>query len=116
MIAAFVGWYNGLYESQSLKETIGILSNVFSVPGIIITGIALIGWAGTKGQFDMLSFGVGRVFSDIVPFMDRNKYDDFYKYREEKLENGRNWKPVQLICGLVSLALGAVFTIIYLAI
>lgn len=112
-IAFSVSWQNGLFSSSAVSEVFRILSDSFFVPGFLFFGCGAISWASTKGTYDMLGFGCGRVARNFVPSMDKHKYDDFYKYKQARDEKGRTWRPHIFLCGLGALGVAALFMLLY---
>lgn len=115
-IAFYMSWQNGLFSAAAAPEAFRILSDSFFVPGFLFLGCGALSWASAKGTYDMISFGCGRVARNFVPSMDKQKYDDFYKYKQARDEKGRTWRPHILICGLMALILAAVFMLLYFAV
>lgn len=115
-IAFYMSWKNGLFSTAAAPEVFRILSDSFFVPGFLFLGYGAMSWASTKGTYDMLSFGCGRVARNFVPSMDKHKYDDFYKYKQARDEKGRVWRPHILICGLGTVCLAAGFMLLYFAV
>ena len=115
VIAFLVSWQKGLFSASEAREAFRILSDSFFVPGILFMGCGLLGFASSKGTYDMVGFGFGRMMRNFVPGMDKQKYDDFYKYKQRRDEDGRNWKPHLVISGAVAFGLALIFTGLYYA-
>lgn len=110
VVALFMSLQKGLFSAGTAGEVFRILSDSFFVPGIVFVGCGLLGFAASKGTYDMVSFGVGRLMRNFVPVMDKHKYDDFYRYKQKRDEEGRSWKPYLLISGGVAVLLALLFT------
>lgn len=113
ILAAVVAWQKELFSADSLSVCMGILSDCFIVPGFVFAGIGAISWASTKGVYDMLSFGGGRAVRWFVPGMDKERYENFYKYKQYKEEKGRKWHPHLLICGMAAIVIAVITYLIY---
>ena len=85
----------------------------FTVPGVVLCGIALLGWIGTFGQFDMLSYGSRKFFGHFVHSLSDELPDHFYEYREMRNEQGRDWNKRPLWVGLVCLACAVLSLVLY---
>ncbi len=95
------------------KTLMGELSDAFFVPGVITLGIGLLVMATNGGAFDMLSFGVLKLFDLLKRDLTKVKYRTFYDYRQAQKEKKRSFLHVVLIgAGFVLVAL--VFLVIYL--
>lgn len=108
VIAVLIALQRDLFDAASAKEAAGILSDAFFVPGVLYTGIGILSIAASKGTYDMLAFGSGKVMSRFIPTMDKEKYRDYYAYRCQKDEKGRTWNPLLLIIGLITCAVAVI--------
>ena len=106
----------GMFGENKAENLIYAICNCFTIPGIILTGIAAIGWAGKFGTFDMLSFGTRSFFGIFIKPLSNDMPKNFYDYRKQKDENGRKWSPELLIVGAVFLAVGAILAVVSLMI
>ena len=102
------------YAEKSAAEVIGKISNCFTVPGILLAGVGGLTYVSRLGGYD----GIGYAFSNfglhnIWVTKQPKRYKSFYEYKEAKNKKGRKWLPEALITGLISLAVGVVFLIIY---
>ena len=96
---------------ENAREIMGILSNAFLVPGVILAGIGLIIFASNGGAFDMLAFAVIRFF-DLFKKDVKGKYKDLYEYRAAKKD--REYKTTFMLwVGLAFIALAVIFLICY---
>ena len=102
----------GVFGKNNAETLLYGLSNCFTIPGIILTGIAAIGWAGKFGTFDMLSYGMRSFFGIFIKPLSNDMPTNFYEYRKQKDEDGRKWSPELLLVGLAFLLMGVIFTVI----
>lgn len=102
-----------LFSQTELLQIIRILADAFFLPGVIFVGVALIGWIGSKGTFDIFSFSMRNLFS---MFKKESYYKNasFYEYRREKDENRKPFNLPMMVVGLAFLALGILFTVVFL--
>lgn len=96
---------------ENARELMGVLSNAFLVPGVILAGAGLIVVASNGGAFDMLAFAVIRFF-DLFKKDVKGKYKDFHDYREAKKDRGLK-TTFMLFTGLGYIALAVIFLICY---
>lgn len=101
-----------IWNAEGAKEVMGILSDAFFVPGVLLAGVGLIIFASNGGAFDMLAFAVIRFFDLFRRNVKNSKYKDFYEYREAKKEKKRRM-GFMLLVGLVFIALAVIFLIVY---
>lgn len=113
MLFALNAWVQHLFGQETAGETMSVLSNSFTVPGVVLCGIALLGWIGTFGQFDMLSYGSRKFFGHFIHSLSDELPDHFYEYREQRNEQGREWNKTPLWVGLACLACAAVSLVLY---
>ena len=107
-----------VYNSRELGYPIThLLSDGFFVAGVLIFGSGVITFAGTKGTFDMMGFGIkvaaNSAFSWMIPAeSDFGKKETFMEYRERK--DSQRKKPGPAIkAGLTLLALALIFYAAY---
>ncbi len=103
-----------IYEITNAKDFIGDMSDCFMLPGVLISGVAGISWAGKFGTFDMISYGTKSFFGIFIPPLSRDLPTHFYDYRKQKEEKGRQWLRHSLQVGLACLALSIILLIVYL--
>ena len=113
VLFALNAWVQHLFGQETAGETMSVLSNSFTVPGVVLCGIALLGWIGTFGQFDMLSYGSRKFFGHFIHSLSDELPDHFYEYREQRNEQGRDWDKHPLWVGLACLACAALSLVLY---
>ena len=102
----------GVFGANKAENLLFGICNCFTIPGIILTGIAAISWAGKFGTFDMLSFGTRSFFGIFIRPLSDDMPSNFYDYRKQKDEKGRKWSPELLIVGAFFLAVGAILAVV----
>ena len=102
-----------VYALDTVQSLIGELSNCFLLPGVLLAGAGTIGWIGTFGTYDMLSYGTKSFFGIFIKPLAEDLPKTFYDYRTAKDEKGRKWSKETLIVGLVSLATSMILLLIY---
>ena len=101
-------------------HVIHLLCDGFFVSGVLLGGSGVIGFAGTKGTFDMMGYGIkvtaNAAFSWIFPpDSDFGKKESFMEYKERKDSNRKNPVPMML-SGATLLAVALVLYVLYLLI
>ena len=102
-----------IYVFDTVGALVGELSNSFLLPGVLLAGAGAIGWIGTFGTYDMLSYGTRSFFGVFIKPLAEDLPKTFYEYRTSKDEKGRKWSKETLIVGLVSLAISMILLLIY---
>ena len=109
--AAFV-WK--LFSQTEALQIIRILSDVFFLPGALFLGVTLIGWIGSKGTFDIFGYSMKGLFNLFKRESYYKRQETFFDYRQAKDENRKPFNLPMLVVGLVFIALGVIFTVIFL--
>jgi len=102
-----------VYVFTTVKDLFGNLSDCFLLPGVLLTGVALLGWIGTFGFFDILSYGSRSFFGIFIRPLAEDLPRTFYDYRVQKEEKGRKWSRETLIVGLIALGISVLLLIAY---
>ena len=106
----------GLFGENKAENILYGICNCFTVPGIILSGIGAISWAGKFGTFDMLAYGSRSFFGIFIKPLANDLPRTFYDYKVQKDEKGRKWNFEILITGLAFLAVGIILMILSLII
>ncbi|MBQ2914040.1 MAG: DUF3899 domain-containing protein [Clostridia bacterium] len=88
------------------------LCNAFFVPGAVVLGIGLLIWTANGGTFDMIAFGVIKLFDLLKRDMTKVKYKTFYDYRQAQQDKKRSF-TAYLIIGAVLMVIAVIFLILY---
>lgn len=88
------------------------LCDAFFVPGVIMAMFGLLVFATNGGVFDMLSFGVIKLFDLFKKDLTKVKYRTFYDYREAQREKRRSFLHFIIVGGVFVVA-AVVFFIVY---
>ena len=88
------------------------LSDAFFVPGIVMLCFGVLVFATNGGTFDMLAFGVIKMFDLFKKDLTKVKYRTFYDYRKAQNEKKRSFLHL-IIIGAGFLIVGVVFLIVY---
>jgi hypothetical protein len=103
----------GYSRDDSLATKYTILSDSFFVPGAVALMVGLLIWVSTTGFFDAIAYGATVFIKGFTKFKRTERFERFYEYKERKAE-GRGFKHgYLLICGLVYLLIGAIFTMLF---
>ena len=104
--------WNITAQTESLK-IIKILSDSFFLPGVLLVGASLFGWVASKGTFDMFAY-TGHNFINMFKRESYLKHQSFYDYKTQRDERRKPFNIPRTLVGLGFLALGIIFTVIYM--
>ena len=111
-IAFVVIWINGFF-TDSISVNLGILSDAFSVSGMLLTLFAGMLFVSGEGALVGLTYVLRNVALAIIP-MGRAKHERYADYRERKLQAVKKIKlSAILVTGVVFLTVGVTLTIIW---
>ena len=111
-IAFLVIWSKGFF-THSIAVNIQILSDAFFVSGVLMTLFAGMMYVSSEGGLIGIGFVLRNVVLAFIP-MGRAKHEKYADYRERKLSEAKNqsFRHI-LVTGLIFLAIGIIFTVIW---
>ncbi len=98
--------------SQTGQELLKVLCNAFFVPGMCTLGFGVLIWSTNGGTFDMLAFGVIKLFDLFKKDLTKVKYKTFYDYRKAQQEKQRSFSAY-IVVGAVFMAISILFLVLY---
>ena len=112
LITLTVFWIKGFF-THSLSVNIQILSDGFTVSGLLLTLFAGMMFVSGEGALVGIGFVLRNVVQAFVP-MGRKNHEVYAKYRERKLAKAKktNYNCI-LVTGLIFLFIGIIFTVIW---
>lgn len=114
VLAALCASLKKLFVFTTVQNLFGILSDCFMLPGVLLAGVGALGWIGSLGFFDIMSYGAKSFFGIFIKSLAEDLPHTFYDYRAQKDEKGRKWSKETIIVGLISLAISVLLLIVYL--
>ena len=99
-----------IYEITDQKLIFRFLSDGFSVPGVMFISLYLLIWFSNLGSLDGIGYAMKHLISMLIPFIQK-KHETYSQYIETK--KPANGFGFLLVIGLVFLAAGVVFTILF---
>ena len=94
----------GLFNPPSGMRVSVIICNAFFIIGVLMAGIGILSWAGSKGTYDIFSYA-GKVI--LVKFKPKEKMQSYYDYTQEKNKNDKAWLKELTIWGAICIAISA---------
>ena len=112
LIAFLVIWSKGFFTDR-VAVNIQILSDAFVVSGILMTLFAGMLYVSGEGALIGIGFVLRNAVLALIP-MGRAKHERYADYRERKLSKAKKQNnSCMLVTGLVFLAIGTIFTVIW---
>lgn len=108
-----IGWARGGFTETDTRLLLGEWSDAFSVPGILGLGFGLLVLGSNGGAFDMLSYGVKKLFHLFKKDPIDRKYGTFYEYQQARREKKRSFLYLVIVGGAY-LTVGLILLFIYL--
>ncbi len=96
--------WQGLFNPPSGMGVSVIICNAFFIIGVLMAGIGILSWAGSKGTYDIFSYA-GKVI--LVKFKPKEKMQSYYDYTQEKNKNRKAWLKELTILGAICIAISA---------
>ena len=113
-IAAAIAAWKNLFAAENAEAVFRILSDSFTVPGVVFAGIGGLSFVASKGGYDAFGYTFYNfALHNLFPTRHPKKYASLYDYKQEKNEKGRRWWPHLLWTGLGGLAVSLLFLILY---
>ena len=109
---AFSAYSQGLFESRDFKTTIGILSDCFLIPGVLLAGCGGLSWVASQGAFTTLRYAFASL---LAGFRHPTKqFPSFYEYKQERDASRKPWLSSWFFMGVGFLAAAVICVVIYL--
>ncbi|MBQ5842561.1 MAG: DUF3899 domain-containing protein [Clostridia bacterium] len=103
-----------LFDQTELLPILKIVSDSFTVPGVALIGLCLLGWVGSKGGFDLFGYS----FNTFLGYFKRETYyskpESYYDYCEKKNKKRKPFDLPMLLTGAFFLFLAIVFMVVFL--
>ncbi len=101
-----------LFHQSDAKTIFHILTDAFFVPGVVMAAFGLLVFSTNEGTFDMLTYGVRRLFILISRHPKDEKYRTFYDYRQAQRENKHQF-GYMIIVGVLYILISFIFLAFY---
>ena len=111
-VTLLVAWARGGYTQTDSKKLLSAWCDALFVPGILCVCFGLLVLASNGGAFDMLTYGVIRLFALFKKDPVDRKYGGYYEYQQARRSKKRSfWYLV--IVGSVFVAVSIILFVIY---
>lgn len=108
IITILLAWWFGGFDAGETQDLLHYWCDAFCVPGILGVCFGLLVVASNGGMFDMLVYGVRKLFLLMKRDPVDRKYGTYYEYRESRKEKKRHFEFLLIVGGaylLVGIAL-----------
>ncbi|MGN1039806.1 MAG: DUF3899 domain-containing protein [Candidatus Fimimonas sp.] len=112
VVALLILFYKDTFNKTAVLPVLADLSDAFFVPGVLLLGVGTLLFASNGGAFDMLAFGIMKLFDLFKRDLTKVKYRTFYDYRQAQKEKKRSFSYL-LIVGAAMVVVAAVFLIVH---
>ncbi len=112
IVVSLLAWKEVL-DAESTKETLKILADSFTLPGIFFVGFAGLAWVSSKGGYDMFGYAWNSFRSFFVRDAYFKKQESYFDYVQRKNSERKPFNKVLLFVGLGLLIVGVAFTVAY---
>ena len=103
---------NDFGGAEQLSERYRILSNAFTVPGVLLLMVGVLLYISTTGVFDTLGYALGRFARSLIPGA-QYRDEKFYDYKTRKNEKRAGGYSCLFIVGAAFTLVAIVFLILY---
>lgn len=113
-IAFLVMWGQGLFEAETMSDTLRVVCDGFFVAGALLLAWGGLRWCTNGGAVDGLGYSMKMVKERMLPFLSKpwDKRESFAEYRERRESKAR---PVGalLLSGLAHLVIALILFAVY---
>ncbi len=112
-VSMLIIWLRDLNYAESAAERYKILSDAFTVPGVVLVCFSGLLKLSSDGFFDSIAYSFSRVGGMLIPFF-KTKHETYYDYKMRKAEKrGQiNFRFLFLV-GMVFIIISLIFILLY---
>ena len=101
-----------VFWQEEAKTVYHILTDSFFASGVIMAAFGLLVFATNEGSFDMLAYGIRKLFVFLKRNPTDDKYKTFYDYRQAQRENQHDF-GYMIIVGVLYIGISMIFLTLY---
>ena len=110
LISLLVLSLRDFWEVTTLVDKYKMLSDAFTIPGVLLVMVCALVWISTTGFFDGLSYAFTRVGGMLIPFYKKGReHVTYYDYKMSKKDKEVHGYSFLLFVGLLFIAISIVF-------
>ena len=103
-----------LFNQNELLPILKILSDCFSIPGLLFICVSVLGWVSSKGGFDIFGYSAKSFFNLFKRESYYNKPETYYDYRAKKEETRKPFNLPMCLVGVTYLVIGVIIMVVFL--
>ena len=111
--AAAIAWGRGLKAGADPGSVFMALCDGCFVVGILLVCMGVLLWVGSTGFFDMLSYGLQKLWQRMSAFARGREEQTYYDYKTSRDRRRSRAHRVPLLIGAVFLAGAVVFLLLW---
>ena len=112
IIAFLIMLSKKVFWQEEAKTVYHILTDSFFASGVFMTGFGLLVFATNEGSFDMLVYGIRKLFVLFKRNPENDKYKTFYDYRQAQREKQHGF-GYMIIVGVLYIGISMIFLTLY---
>lgn len=103
----------GYADAATQVDKVLILSNAFTIPGVILIMVGFLVMASNEGAFNGISYAMSYAVRMLIPGGGAAKQEKYGDYVMRKREKGKAKVGFIFLVGLVYLLVAIVFTVLF---
>jgi hypothetical protein len=107
-------WLNDFSSLTEKLDRYRVLTDAFSIPGVILIMVGCLVFISTDGFFDMISYALSKLGRSLVPFSKKTD-ESYYDYKTRKSGQRFTGYSFLFFTGLAFLAVALVFLALFFA-
>ena len=114
VFSSMILWLKEIGEAEILSDKFKILSDAFTVPGVLLIMIGALIWTSTQGIFDGLGYSFGRIGSMFIPLYQKSfEHLTYYDYKMSKNDKRIKGYSFLFYVGIGFFVIGILFFVLY---
>ena len=105
--------FSNIGAVENASDIYKILSDAFFIPGFLIFAFGLLVFTANEGAFDMLKYGISKIFNAMKRDIDDVKYKTYYDYVKGTHEKKAAFSHY-LIVGLLEIFISLIFLMLFM--
>ena len=112
--SSMILWLKEIGEAEILSDKFKILSDAFTVPGVLLIMVGALIWTSTQGIFDGLGYSFGRIGSMFIPLYQKSfEHLTYYDYKMSKNDKRIKGYSFLFYVGIGFFVIGILFFVLY---